>query len=848
MADFVDENGNDSRGNPSALATDGLADDLRRGSDNPKGLRDVDVGGKRSIDPLRSKKNSIDPYGSRKGSTDSVGSRKGSSDLDTNNARQGSEGGRGGLSEPNGARRGLTDPNGRRKASNDPESMHGLLQDGNFPEGTAVISVVKAKGLDKADIMGKSDPYAVLVYGKQQQKSSVIKNTLEPVWDFTAEFKIPDEDNETIKLEIFDSDKIGKDKSLGTLNLPLVDVLAMDGQDGRWFSLAGSKKGEVLLMADFVDENGNDSRGNPSALVNPMSRDRLTKDGPKTSQSGNQGLGGGRALISLIKAKDLIKTDIVGKSDPYALVRHGSQEYKTPTVKNSQEPQWDAEIEFEVPDGNDSQIHIEVFDEDTVGKDKPMGTLDLNLDELANMSPEEGYWFPLEGVKSGQILLTGEVIEGLGDIQDMEGADVGSGLTRPSQRGSVSAVNADRAGPGSAVRGVPAGFEDQLPEGEININLVKAKDLIKSDVMGKSDPYAVLKYGNQKHKTPTEKNTQNPQWNYNAKFDIPDGSENSVSLEIFDSNKLGKDKSLGKINLDLDVLSNDGGLKPQWLALEGVKSGQILLSSDFAPSGDGGLRRPDGGLMDADKAADKANKKKQALDMLRLGAIPEGKACINLVKAKDLENADKKGKSDPYAVLKFGKQKAKTNTVRNTQNPHWDFGTEFDVPDGEDTDINIEVFDDDKLGRDKSLGTLTLGLENILRAPEGEGVWFPLNGVKSGQLLLEADFLPEGLEDSRAGSVSGQPVIGGKGSGQADPAKVRAYGPGLEEGKVMPGRPASFTVDSSKTGPAPLTVDMDSGPGGRKPSIGQTGPGRHEVTYVPPPVGQPYQVGRIHGL
>ena len=149
MADFLDENGNDSRGNPSALATDGLADDLRRGSDNPKGLRDVDGGGKRCIDPLTSKKNSIDPYGSRKGSTDSVGSRKGSSDLDANNAKQG----KGGLSDPNGARRGSTDPNGRRKASNDPESMHGLLQDGNFPEGTAVISVVKAKGLDKADIM-----------------------------------------------------------------------------------------------------------------------------------------------------------------------------------------------------------------------------------------------------------------------------------------------------------------------------------------------------------------------------------------------------------------------------------------------------------------------------------------------------------------------------------------------------------------------------------------------------------------------------------------------------------------------------------------------------------------------
>ena len=42
---------------------------------------------------------------------------------------------------------------------------------------------------------------------------------------------------------------------------------------------------------------------------------------------------------------------------------------------------------------------------------------------------------------------------------------------------------------------------------------------------------------------------------------------------------------------------------------------------------------------------------------------------MDLVKAKDLDNEDKKSKSDPYAVLKYGKQKAKTNTIKNTQNP-----------------------------------------------------------------------------------------------------------------------------------------------------------------------------------
>jgi hypothetical protein len=51
-------------------------------------------------------------------------------------------------------------------------------------------------------------------------------------------------------------------------------------------------------------------------------------------------------------------------------------------------------------------------------------------------------------------------------------------------------------------------------------------------------------------------------------------------------------------------------------------------------------------------------------------------------------------------------------------------------------------------------------------------------------------------------------VSGGKGEGPADASKVKAFGPGLEKGKVKPGVPTTFTVDSSKTGPATIDVEV----------------------------------------
>ena len=69
-------------------------------------------------------------------------------------------------------------------------------------------------------------------------------------------------------------------------------------------------------------------------------------------------------------------------------------------------------------------------------------------------------------------------------------------------------------------------------------------------MVGKSDPYAVLSYGKQKDKTKVIKNTQEPQWNHKTKFNVPDGDSRTVMVEVRDSDKLEKNKSMGKLELD----------------------------------------------------------------------------------------------------------------------------------------------------------------------------------------------------------------------------------------------------------------------------------------------------------
>merc|ERR1719320_1552914 len=177
-------------------------------------------------------------------------------------------GGRRDSKDPSGVRRDSKDPSGGRKDSKDPNSKYptGLGEnndDVELPSGKAKINVIKAKELIKTDMIGKSDPYVVISYGKQNEKTKVVKNTQEPQWNHEAEFEVPDENSRTFNIEVFDSDKLGRDKSLGKLALDITDVLNMDGQEGRWFPLAGVKSGKILLSADFLDDLGR----NPNEIL-----------------------------------------------------------------------------------------------------------------------------------------------------------------------------------------------------------------------------------------------------------------------------------------------------------------------------------------------------------------------------------------------------------------------------------------------------------------------------------------------------------------------------------------------------------------------------------------------------
>merc|ERR1711962_1320281 len=101
----------------------------------------------------------------------------------------------------------------------------------------------------------------------------------------------------------------------------------------------------------------------------------------------------GHLKLIIHSGSNLIKTDIIGKSDPYVVVEHNKKKFKPKTVKNNQNPHWDFVVDWEI---------AEKFDED-IGKDDLMGYVFLDIKDLCISQSIVTRAIPLNNCKTGEI-------------------------------------------------------------------------------------------------------------------------------------------------------------------------------------------------------------------------------------------------------------------------------------------------------------------------------------------------------------------------------------------------------------------------------------------------------------
>jgi len=125
----------------------------------------------------------------------------------------------------------------------------------------------------------------------------------------------------------------------------------------------------------------------------------------------------------------------------------------------------------------------------------------------------------------------------------------------------------------------------------------------------------------------------------------------------------------------------------------------------------------------------------EKLESNKVNKFEPGILQVTIFKAINLVNQDMFGKSDPYVKLKFRGQEFRSKTINNSLNPEWNFSTDLLISEVYDSNINIEVYDED-YGQDNFEGSLSISLSDAINKQREDGEWFNLTNCKDGKIFV----------------------------------------------------------------------------------------------------------------
>ncbi|CDH60112.1 hypothetical protein RO3G_11620 [Lichtheimia corymbifera JMRC:FSU:9682] len=137
------------------------------------------------------------------------------------------------------------------------------------------ISVVGARNLAAADKTGLSDPYAVVRVNEKKYTTKVIKQTLDPRWDYEFDITVdPQRLPRSFNVTVWDKDTFGRD-FLGEVTIPFKNCFDRNNNDisggiprhfsdpanlPQWYTLGkraekNNVSGEIQLKFGFIEKH-----------------------------------------------------------------------------------------------------------------------------------------------------------------------------------------------------------------------------------------------------------------------------------------------------------------------------------------------------------------------------------------------------------------------------------------------------------------------------------------------------------------------------------------------------------------------------------------------------------------
>ncbi|XP_053697530.1 extended synaptotagmin-2 isoform X2 [Sabethes cyaneus] len=256
--------------------------------------------------------------------------------------------------------------------------------------------------------------------------------------------------------------------------------------------------------------------------------------------------------IHVVEAKDLMKKDISvlgkGKSDPYAIVSVGAQQFRTQTIDNTVNPKWDYWCEAFIHAESGQQLQIVLNDKDA-GDDELLGRATVEISSVTK-NGEIDTWLTLEQAKHGLVHL----------------------------RLTWFALSATKADLKAALEETQLLRVTSMSTALLTVFIDSAKSLPQARQQSQPDPYLILSVGKKSEQTTAQMRTDSPVWEQGFTFLVGNPDNDTLQLKLIDQ-KTGN--SLGTLIYILSALMDKPNLEVMSQPFQLQKSGpesKIIMS------------------------------------------------------------------------------------------------------------------------------------------------------------------------------------------------------------------------------------------------------------------------------
>ncbi|XP_032906599.1 multiple C2 and transmembrane domain-containing protein 2 [Amblyraja radiata] len=413
------------------------------------------------------------------------------------------------------------------------------LPSSRLPSYLLKIHLKEGHHLVVRDRCGTSDPYVKFkLAGKTLYKSKIVYKNLNPRWDET--FVVPVKNlNQKLYVKVYDRD-LATDDFMGSAYLNLND-LEINSAVQKELQLDDPNSledymGEIILEIKLINKpcerKSSQVRKKRGATTKTsfIQNIRLS-DSLRKNQLWNEIVG-----VTLFEGKGLEEK---AAEQRYVRFRLGDEQYTSKALYKCANPQWRERFHLHLFNDRPNILEVEVCGKDSMKQEESFGVCTVDLLALPKEHVSHLDLPLVNGAGSVVLLVTFSACSGV-CISDPSV----SLLDDPTEKHQM--IERYR---------LRNAFQDMSDIGFLQVQVIKACDLLAADFAGKSDPFCVLELGNDRLLTHTIYKNLNPKWNKVFSFNVRD-IHDVLEVTVFDEDGDKPPDFLGKVAIPLLSIKN----------------------------------------------------------------------------------------------------------------------------------------------------------------------------------------------------------------------------------------------------------------------------------------------------